>query len=80
MTAKEQLRQVIEELSEPQARAALTFIVERREDDPVLNLFERAPEDDEPRTPEEDAGADEARAEYERGDSIPLAQLRRELR
>ncbi len=40
--------------------------------DPVLEAFEAAPLDDEPVTEDEEAGAREAWAEYERGESEPL--------
>lgn len=79
MTAKEKLRQAIENLSEPEAEATLAFIADRRGGDAVIELFEHAPEDDEPSTAEEDASADEAWAGYERGDSASLEEVRREL-
>jgi hypothetical protein len=77
MTAKEKLRQAVEELSELEAEQALAFIARRREPDPVLKFFENAPLDDEPLTPEEEASLDEAWAQ--RGDAVPLDKFRREF-
>lgn len=76
MTAKDKLRQTVEELSELEAQQTLAFITTRRGRDPVIELFDNAPEDDEPSTPEEDASADEAWAQ--RGGAVPLDQIRHE--
>jgi len=76
MTAKDKLRQAIEDLSEPDAEEILTIVVRRTGRDPVAELFEDAPEDDEPSTPEENASADEAWAQ--RHDSVPLSEIERE--
>jgi hypothetical protein len=77
MTAKEKLRQTIEDLSELEAEQTLAFIARRRERDPVLEFFSNAPEDDEPLTPEEQASVEEAWAQ--RGQSVPLDEFRREV-
>ena len=79
MTAKEKLRRAVEDLSEPEAEAALAFIAGRLGNDPVFELFERAPEDDEVSTPEEDASADDAWSAHKRGESAPLDEIRHEL-
>lgn len=80
MTAKEKLRRAIEGLSESEAEDALRYLTRDRDrDDPLLGLLEGAPEDDEPVSPEEEAGARKAWAEYERGESTPLDQARRKL-
>jgi hypothetical protein len=79
MTAKEKLRQAVDELSELEAERMLEIITRRRERDPMIAAFEDAPEDDEPSTPDEDASADEAWAAYKRGEGIPLEEIRREL-
>jgi hypothetical protein len=80
MTAKEKLRRAIEDLSEPEAEDALGYIEQRRRRrDPLIELLDNAPADDEPTTPEEEEAVSEARAELERGETIPLEQLRREL-
>jgi hypothetical protein len=79
MTAKDKLRQVVEELTELEAEQMLELITRRREHDPVLELFNNAPVVDEPLTDEERASLDEARAEYERGETVPLDEFMREL-
>jgi len=78
MTTKERLHQLVDELSEQEAEAALV-IVERRRDDPILHALASAPIDDEPSDPEEDASAAEALAAYRRGDAVSTEQLRGEL-
>jgi hypothetical protein len=75
MTAKEKLRQAIEDLSELEAERTLEFIAGRR--DPMIAAFEDAPDDDEPTTPEEDRSA--AEAWEQRRESISLDELEREL-
>ena len=79
MTAREKLRRAIEQLTEREAEDALAFIADRRGPDPVVDLFESAPEDDEPSSPDEDASADEALRAHGRGDSASLEEVRREL-
>ena len=79
MTAKEKLHQVVDEISELEAERVLEIIARRRERDPVIAAFEDAPIDDEPLTPEEEASLDEARAEYERGETVPLDEFMREF-
>jgi hypothetical protein len=78
MTAKEHLHQLIDELTEQDAEAALV-IVERRRDDPMLHALASAPLDDEPTEADEDAGAAEALAAYRRGEAVSSEQLRAEL-
>lgn len=80
MTAKETLRQTVEDLSEAEAQDALGFIVRRREQrDALGELLDRSPIDDEPAMPEEDEGVREARAEIERGDVLSADEIRREV-
>jgi len=79
MTAKEKLRQVVEDLSELEAERMLKVIARRRERNPMIAAFEDAPEDDEPFTDEEAAEADEAWASYKRGEAAPLDQIRHEF-
>ncbi len=80
MTAKEKLRQTVEELSEAEAQDTLGFIVRRRSDrDTLAELLDRAPVDDEPTTPEEDEGAREASAQIARGEVISADEIRREV-
>jgi hypothetical protein len=77
MTAKEKLRRLVEDLSEQEAEAALVAI--ERERDPMLELLDRAPVDDEPRSDDEEAGVREAKADAERGEVFSAEQIRREL-
>ena len=79
MTAKEKLRQAIEELSEAEASETLRHLAQRQPPDPLMEFLDNAPEDDEPTNPEEEEGLREAIAQAERGDTIPLEELRREL-
>jgi hypothetical protein len=77
MTAKEKLRERIEALTEAEASEALRLLDLRS--DPMVAAFLDAPEDDEPLTPEEEAALEESRAEYRRGEAIPLDQIRHEF-
>lgn len=80
MTAKEKLRQTVEELFEAEAQDTLGFIVRRRSDrDALAELLDRASVDDEPTTPEEDEGAREASAQIARGEVISADEIRREV-
>lgn len=78
MTAKEQLRDAIDALSEDEARDALRYIEVRRVD-PMLAAFLAAPIDDEPVTDEEERAVAEAREEYRRGEAVPLDEIRHEF-
>src|SRR3982751_6964731 len=66
VTTKDRLHQLVDELSEQEAEAALV-IVERRRDDPMLHALASAPIDDEPSDVEEDASAAEALVAYRQG-------------
>lgn len=80
MTAKEKLRQAIEELSEVEAQDALGYIVQRRRGgDALAELLDAAPPDDEPTTPEEDDGVREAREEIARGEVFSAEEIKREI-
>ena len=79
VTAKEQLRDRVERLSEDEARQALRALEVSLGRDPVQAFFADAPLDDEPVSAEEDAAVAEARAEVERGETVSLEQARREL-
>lgn len=78
MTAKEQLRNLVDTLSEEEAATTL-IVVERRRDDAMLQALAAAPLDDEETTEEEDRSARDAIAEYHRGEAISSDQLKREL-
>ena len=78
VTAKERLRDLVEEMSEQEAAATLV-VVERRGADRMLQALAAAPIDDEPSDHDEDASAREALAAYERGEAVSADELRREL-
>jgi hypothetical protein len=77
MTAKEQLRERVERLSEDEAAEALRLLDQRT--DAVTRLLDNAPLDDEPVTEEEEAAVQLAREEIARGETISLEELRAEL-
>jgi len=77
MTAKQQLRERVEALTEEQAAETLRLLDQRTED-PVIAAFRDAPLDDEPLTAEE-AALEESRAEYRRGEGVPLDEIRHEF-
>jgi len=80
MTAKEQLKQTIEGLSEAEAQDALGFIVRRQNKrDALAELLDSAPIDDEPTTPEEDKGAREAEEQIIHGEVISADEIRHEV-
>jgi len=78
MTAKEQLHEAVERLSETEAEDALRYLASQVRD-PMLEALERAPLDDEATTPEEDQSAREAWAEYERGHAVALDEILHEF-
>jgi hypothetical protein len=78
MTAKERLRELIDQLSEQEAEVALVM-VGRRRDASMLHALACAPRDDEPSGAGEEAGAAEALVAYGRGEAVSAKQLRNEL-
>jgi hypothetical protein len=78
VTAKQKLRQRVEAFSEEEAAEALRLL-DQRPEDPVLAAFRDAPLDDEPWTEEDEAAAAEGRAEYRRGEGVPLDEIRHEF-
>ncbi len=79
MTAKEQLRRTVNNLSEAEAAEILDFIARRRA--PTLDeLLDQAAVDDEAVSDEEERAVQEARDQIERGETVPLEQVRSELR
>lgn len=79
MTAKQQLRQLVDELSEVEAAEALDLLAARGRRDSLTALLDNAPLDDEPISDEEEALVQEARDEVARGEpTISLDQLRAE--
>lgn len=79
MTAKEKLRQAVEELSEAEAAEALEILVRRGERTSLDELLDNAPLDDEPETEEERQAVAEAREELRRGETVSLDEIRAEL-
>ena len=77
VTAKEQLRERVERLTEDEAAEALPLLDERI--DAVTRLLDNAPLDDEPVTEEEEAAVQLAREEIARGETISLEELRAEF-
>lgn len=77
MTAKEQLRERIEALSEPEAERTLRLL--DLGSDPVIAAFRDAPLDDELWTEEDEAAAAEGRADIAAGRTVSLEDAIREL-
>lgn len=78
MTAKEKLREVVEELSENEAESALDYIASRKHDE-LGELLDHAPVDDEPSNAEEEAAVEVARQELARGETVSLEEIRTEF-
>ncbi len=76
MTAKEELRERIEELTEEEANEALRLLDMRS--DPVIAGFRDAPLDDEPWSEDDEAAAAEGRADLAAGRTVPLDEALRE--
>ncbi len=80
MTAKEKLRDAIDDLTEAEAADALDFLARRQSaPDRLGEVLVNAPDDDEPTFREEDEGALEARDEIARGEVFSAEQVRREI-
>ena len=80
MTIKDDLHRLVDELPQKELHGAKRFLEYLRNmGDPVLRALMEAPEDDEPTTPEENEGADEAWQEYLRGEARPWEDVRKEL-
>jgi len=77
MTAKQQLRERIETLTELQAQRTLSLLDDLR-DLPTM-LLDDAPVDDEPTSPEEESAVQEALGAADRGETTSLDALRVEL-
>jgi hypothetical protein len=77
MTAKEQLRERVETLTEDEAAETLRLL--DRHADPLVVAFRDAPIDDEPVTPEEEAAMAEANADLAAGRTVSLEEAMREF-
>lgn len=79
MTAKGQLRERVDALTEAEAADTLDYLARRGRRDAVTEFLDNAPLEDELITEEEEAAVQEAREEIARGETISLEQLKREL-
>ena len=80
MTIRETLHRLIDELPEPAlSRVQLYLDYLPAGDDALLPALLLAPDDDEPLTPEEAAGAAEAWEQYRRGEFISAEEAKRRL-
>lgn len=81
MTTREEVHQLVQNLPESELQAARRFLEFLRTagDDALLRALREAPTDDEPTTPEEDAGAEDAWREYQQGKALPWEKVRKEL-
>ncbi|HEY7908268.1 MAG TPA: hypothetical protein VIC60_05310 [Thermomicrobiales bacterium] len=81
MSIKEDVHRIIDELPESDLEKVLHHLemVRAAKRDPFIQMLMDAPLDDEPTTPEEDAGAAEARQELERGEGKSLSEVRAAL-
>jgi hypothetical protein len=77
VTAKEVLRQKVDDFSEAEAAEALTVL--EGASSALDRLLADAPEDDEPSSADEDAAVAEARAELDRGEILSQGQVWGEL-
>lgn len=81
MSIKEDVHRIIDDLPESDLEKLLHHLemVQAAKRDPFIQALMDAPIDDEPTTPEEDAGAAEAREELRRGEGRPLNEMRAEF-
>jgi hypothetical protein len=82
MTTKEALHRLIDELPDGQLLTAQTLLERLRRGqsgDLMLDVLERAPEDDKPSTADEDESSREAWRAYKRGKYIGAQSARKEL-
>jgi hypothetical protein len=79
MVTRQELYRLIDDLPEQGLEEAHRYLaaLKQANGDPFLAQLLLAPEDDEPTTPEEDAGAEEAWQEYLRGETISSEELKR---
>lgn len=77
MTTKAELHRLIDDLPDNATDEAARLLATLR--DPLMQALLSAPEDDEPSTLDEDAGAAEAHEQYRRGEGRQWKDVRREL-
>jgi hypothetical protein len=78
MTAKEKLRERVEDLTEQEAEATLDFIARRGES--FEQWLQSRPEDDEPLTDADRAALAQSEADVAAGRTLSLEQLKQELK
>jgi len=81
MSIKEDVHRLVDELPESDLERLLHHLEMMRvaKRDPFIQMLLDAPLDDEPTTPEEDAGAAEARDQLRRGEGESLSGMRAEF-
>ena len=81
VATREMLYRLIDQLPESELDRAQRLLESPSagRDDAMLQHLLAAPLDDEPTTPDEDAGAREARQEYRRGEFLSADEAKREL-
>jgi len=79
---RDKLHKLVDEIPDEETVVAELFLeyLKGRRSDPALLADATAPWDDEPTTPEEDQGAEEAWQEYLRGESVTAEEAKRHLR
>jgi hypothetical protein len=78
MTTKEALHRLIDDLPDDALPGVERYLSAVR-DDPMMRALMAAPLDDEPTTPDEDAGAREAIERYRRGEFVTADDSRARL-
>jgi predicted transcriptional regulator len=76
MTIKERLHQLVDELTDEEAKRALGR-VESEHEDPLIVAFRDAPEDDEPLSAEDEEAMAEGLADIAAGQTIPHEEIKR---
>ena len=80
MTTRADLHALIDELSEADLEEARLRLESLRNEDPLLQLLEEAPDDDEPYTDEEQRATAEARQRMDRGEWTSWEELKRTVK
>ena len=81
MSARDKLRAIVDGLPEDQLETVLRVVESMQsqgERDPMLEMLENAPEDDEPLSEEERTALEEARTDKALGRMMPWEQVREE--
>lgn len=80
-TSRAEMHELVDSLTEEELMEAKRYVGFLRSGytDMLQWILDTAPEDDEPTTPEEDAGAAEAREQFRRGEGISAEEIKRTL-